>query len=211
MVDHVVTCQRIERNAGIRRQIDQQGFLLAGSGDVARRIGSGNADGNLWIRQHIGGADRDLVAQFAVIQRNHAAVDLLPVDRDGHRIADLRVTADRAADGGGGVQRFSVVDHVVTCQRVERNAGVRRQIDLQGFLLAGGGGIARRIGGGNADANILICQHIGGADRDLVTQFAVIQNDNLPAGQLPVNGHADRVTHLRVAADGAADGGGGGE
>ena len=102
-----------------------------------------------------------------------------------------------------------MVNHVIACESVERNAGVRRQIDLQGFLFASSGGIARCIGGGDANANLWIRQHIGGADRDLVAQFAVLQNDNLPAGQLPVNGHADRVAHLRVAADGAADGGGG--
>ena len=80
---------------------------------------------------------------------------------------------------------------------------------MQGFLFAGGGDVARRIGGGDADGELRVRQHISGADRDLVAQFAVIQNDNLPAGQLPVNDHADRVAHLRVAADAAADLGGG--
>ena len=181
MVDHVVARQGIERNAGVRRQIDLQGFLFNHGGAVTRRVAGGHADANLRVGQYVRRINLKLIAQLAVCQRHYLSAGLLTVDRHGDRVADLRIAADGAADLGGVMQRLGVVDHFVADQGIHLHRQLWRR-DIQKRRSAGGGRLPPHIGGGDINMQRTFRKATDVQRRaPLAANHRNIVNGNLPA------------------------------
>ena len=149
---------------GRGRGVDAVELVVRRRRRVARRVGGGDAgrDGGVGIGREV--AAEDIDAEGAAGDRagiGHA------VDRQGDGVAVLDVAADRAGHrhGGGGLGR---IEDVVGGDGVERDARRHGGVDSVGLVVGRAGGIARRVGGGDAGRHggVGIGQEVAAEDID---------------------------------------------
>ncbi len=179
-----------------------------GGGGVTRPVGGGDGGMYLLAVRQVRGVHRDAVAQLTIRHSLYGTGKLMAVDRQRNHIMHARIAAHGAGHGRGRLLAFRRIDDVITGDLMNSDIGCCHVIHAHRMVCGRGRGITRAVSGGDGGMHLLAVRQVRGVHFNAVTQLAVRHWLHGAGKFMAVHRQRHHIMHTRIAAHGAADGGG---